>query len=89
MRGKRVEKLLERIGEDNLVVLPRVDRTELSSDIRRRGYLHVSARCCPWMQFEVVVQKNWLLPCLRYEEYSYLNLKLAPSVENYCLRTKK
>jgi hypothetical protein len=81
MGSEGVEKLLERVGEDDLVVLPRVDGSELSGNVGRWGHLHVCTRRRPWMQFEVVVEQDGFLPGLRYERDSYLNLKLAPTIK--------
>lgn len=44
-----VEKLLEGVGEDDLVVLPGVHGSELGGDFGGWGYLRVCTGCRPWM----------------------------------------
>jgi hypothetical protein len=49
MCSEGVEKLLEGVCKDNLVVLPGVNGSELGGNFGGWGYLRVRTGCCPWM----------------------------------------
>ena len=69
--------------ENDFVVLPRMDWARFDGLFNRR-YLWV-ARCGPWVEFKVMIERDGLFTRFLDECYSDLNLELAPP-ENLNIR---
>ena len=74
--GESGEKRLERVVEDDFVVLPGMDRTMSDSLFNWRD-LVVDCQI-PRMEFQVMVEGYGLFTRITYECYANVNLKLAP-----------
>ena len=77
MTGEDCEKVLARVVEYYLVVLPRMNRTSFHSDIER-GYFFFP-HCGPRMQLEVVVHCNRLFSGFWNERDAYIDIEFPPA----------
>lgn len=79
VRGEDVEEYLERVVEDDLVVLPGMHGAHLHRCLERRDFGLAAPNGCPGMQLEMVVECDSLLTGLGDEGDADLDFELSPS----------
>ena len=77
MECEDVQERLEGVGEDDLVVLPRVNRSRLYRLLDRGR--DRSLTFCPGVEFEMVVERYLFLARLLDEGYSDIDFEFSPS----------
>lgn len=77
--GEDVQEVLVGVVEHDFVVLPRMYGAKLDGDIERWDFWIARGR--PWMEFEVMVERDGFFARFWYEGDAYLDLEFTPSIK--------